>query len=72
MTKKENLTEQKVTYTLEIKGQVYIVENVPARVNEETGEQYFAPSTVEQLRKTILGKNEKPKRIEKTPVYEYH
>ncbi len=73
MTKQreEHLTERRVTYTLEMEGQVYIVENVPARVDEETGEQFFAPSTVEQLRQTILGQTEKPKRFAETPVYEY-
>ena len=34
------------------KGKFYIVENVPARVNEETGEQFFFPDTVERLQKT--------------------
>ncbi len=67
----EHLTERTVTYTLEMEGQVYIVENVPARVDEETGEQFFAPSTVERLRQTILGRTEKPKRFAETPVYEY-
>lgn len=52
-TAEEKLTERKVTYCLELNGKFYIVENVPARVNEETGEQYFAPETVEQLRKKI-------------------
>lgn len=37
----EKLTERRVTYTLEYKGKFYIVENVPVRVNEETGEQFF-------------------------------
>ncbi len=35
--------EQTVTYTLLKDGKFYIIENVPARVNEETGEQYFSP-----------------------------
>lgn len=67
---KEKLIERRVTYTLEHKGQFYIIENVPARVNEETGEQYFSPKTVEHLQKTITG-NSKPKRIIETPVFDY-
>ena len=55
-TVEEKLTEQKVTYTLELDGKFYIIENVPARVNEETGEQYFSPETVEKLREKIRGK----------------
>ena len=65
-----SLTERRVTYTLEHAGRVYIVENVPARVDEETGKQYFAPATVERLQRTILG-GEKPDRVIETPVYEY-
>ena len=51
----ERLVEQRVTYTLEMGGKFCIVENVPARVDEETGEQFFAPSTVERLQEIILG-----------------
>lgn len=49
------LVEQRVTYTLETDGKFYIVENVPARVDEETGEQFFALSTVECLQEPICG-----------------
>ena len=66
----EKLTERRVTYTLEYEGKFYIVENVPARVNEETGEQFFSPTTVERLQKTIMGKTKPCKTIE-TPVYQY-
>jgi hypothetical protein len=67
---KERLVEQRVTYTLEMEGKFYIVENVPVRVDEETGEQFFAPSTVERLQETILGETE-PSKVIETPVYEY-
>lgn len=66
----ERLVEKRVTYTLEMDGKFYVVENVPASVDEETGEQFFAPSTVERLQETILGQAEPSKTIE-TPVYEY-
>ncbi|MEX1130384.1 MAG: hypothetical protein WED59_00040 [Candidatus Woykebacteria bacterium] len=66
----EKLTEQKVTYSIELDGKFYIVENVPARVNENTGEQYFAPETVEHLQKQIRG-NIQPKRTMETPVFDY-
>ena len=68
--KEEYFVEKRVTYTLENEGQVYIVENVPARVDEETGEQYFAPDTVERLQEMIHG-NRKPNRVVETPVYDY-
>jgi hypothetical protein len=34
----DKLTDRNVTYSIELNGKFYIVENVPARVNEETGE----------------------------------
>jgi hypothetical protein len=46
--------EKQVTYTLELNGEFFLVENVPARVDEETGEQFFSPSTVEHLQQIVL------------------
>lgn len=66
----ERLAEQRVTYTLEVKGQLIVIENVPARVNLETGEQLFSPETVERLQKMIW-EQKKPKRMIQVPVYEY-
>ena len=62
--------EEGVTYTLSMNGQFYIVENVPARVHRETGEQLFSPDTVERLH-SILKTNVQPKRIVETPVYDF-
>ncbi|MCU0553138.1 MAG: hypothetical protein MUC48_27735 [Leptolyngbya sp. Prado105] len=66
----ENLAEKRVTYTLQLDGQVFLLENVPARVNEESGEQLFAPSTVERLQQMILSQ-EAPDHFAKVPVYNY-
>lgn len=66
----EIFVTQHVTYTLFKDGQLYIVENVPARVDVNTGEQFFAPDTVERLHEIILG-NEKPVRLLETPVYAF-
>lgn len=66
----EKLVERKVTYTLDMNGQFIVIENVPARVNVETGEQLFSPDTVERLQKMIW-KQRKPKRVIQVPVYEY-
>ena len=38
---KETMVEQKVTYTLLVGNRFVIIENVPARVSVETGEQFF-------------------------------
>ncbi|MFH1942586.1 MAG: hypothetical protein ABIL68_10840 [bacterium] len=64
------LMNKKVTYTLYKDGKLYIIENVPARVNPETGEQFFSPNTVERIQKIILG-HPKPSRVIKTPVFEF-
>jgi len=66
----KHLSERFVTYSLEVDGKFYIIENVPARVNEETGEQYFAPETVEHLQKKIRG-DALPKKMMETPVFDY-
>jgi hypothetical protein len=50
--------EKQVTYTLKLNGEFFLVENVPARVDEETGEQFFSPSTVEHLQQIILMQKE--------------
>jgi YgiT-type zinc finger domain-containing protein len=66
----ERLEEQTVTYMLEINGQLIVVENVPARVNVETGEQLFSPQTVERLQ-SVVQERRKPVRMMQVPVYEY-
>ncbi|MEW6232159.1 MAG: YgiT-type zinc finger protein [Chloroflexota bacterium] len=67
---KEKLVERTVTYTLEMHGQLIVIENVPARVNIETGEQLFSPNTVERLQKMVR-EQRKPKRVIQVPVYEF-
>lgn len=66
----ERLVARRVTYTIEINNQLIVVENVPARVNLDTGEQLFAPETVERLQR-IIAQGQKPKRVMQVPVYEY-
>ena len=66
----DKLVEQMVTYTL-LKGEkLYVVEHVPARVDPETGEQFFAPDTAERLQK-ILWEDMPPSRTVHTAVYEF-
>jgi len=69
-SEQERLVEQNVTYILELAGKFIIIENVPARVNVETGEQYFSPEVVEQLQQTIWGEK-KPDRVVEMPVFEF-
>ena len=65
----EILIEQKVTYTLEMDGKFFLIENVPARVNVETGEQYFSPKTVDRLQQVVW--KGQPTRTVTLPVYEF-
>jgi len=67
---KETMIETEVTYTLEHRGEFYIIEQVPARVCRETGEQFFRPETVEHIQEIIRSKKE-PDRVIETPVYKY-
>ncbi len=66
----ENFVEQEVTYTLVKEGKIFIIENVPARVNTETGEQFFSPQTVERLQRIIRSEHQ-PVRFVQTPVFEF-
>jgi hypothetical protein len=47
-----------------------VVENVPARVCVETGEQLFSPETVERLQQMVW-EQRKPARVIEVPVYEF-
>jgi hypothetical protein len=69
-TQEGKLVERRGTCSLETEGKFYIVENVPARVGEETDEQYFSVTTLERLRQIIMAPTE-PNKIIETPVYEY-
>ena len=66
----ETLVDKKVTYHIEVNGRLFVIENVPARVNIETGENHFSPETVERLRK-IVRERRSPVRTIQTPVYEF-
>jgi YgiT-type zinc finger domain-containing protein len=70
MSNRDMQVEKKVTYTLELNGKFFVIENVPARVDEETGEQFFSPSTVEHLQQIILT-GQAPDRFTEVPVYKY-
>lgn len=57
-------------YTLEVEGKLIIIENVPARVCLETGEQFFSPETVEHLQEMVW-EQRKPTRVVEVPVFEF-
>lgn len=67
---KESFFQTKVRYTLQIQEKLFVFENVPARIFKETGDQYFAPETVEHLQALVEG-NIKPIKVIETPIYDY-
>jgi hypothetical protein len=69
-TGNKNPIEQTVTYSLEVNGKFFLIENVPARIDVETGEQFFSPSTVDRLQQIILSQEE-PVRFIQTPIYNF-
>lgn len=66
----ETMVETQVTYTLLHEGKLCVIEHVPARVCVETGEQFFAPETVEHIHALIKGRRA-PTRVIETQVYDY-
>ena len=66
----ETLVEKSVTYSIKVDGRFVIIEDVPARVNVETGEKYFSPETVERLQQAVWEQCQPVRTIE-TSVYEY-
>jgi YgiT-type zinc finger domain-containing protein len=70
MSNRDMQVETQVTYTLELNGKFFVIENVPARVDEETGEQFFSPSTVEHLQQIVMT-GQAPDRFTEVPVYKY-
>jgi hypothetical protein len=66
----QRFVERLVSYTLEIEGRFVVIEHVPARVDEETGERFFDPATVERLQQ-IVWSGDRPSRTIEMPVYEF-
>lgn len=67
---KETFVPEKVTYTIEVDGKLTVIQNVPAGVYLETGEQLFSAETVERFQQLIFGK-QKPARIMEVPELLY-
>lgn len=61
--------KQKVTFSQEVDGVLKIVENVPAEVCKQCGDQLFDPKTVRTLEK-ILRTPTKPTKTIKVPVFD--
>ncbi len=66
----ETMVDRRVRYTLEVGGELIVIDNVPARVCLETGEQFFAPETVDRLQRMVW-RRRKPSRVMEVPVFEF-
>ncbi len=66
----ETLVNKYVTYTIQHNGRIFVIENVPARVDEETGEEFFSPATMERLQGMVFG-GQSPDYFAEVPVYKY-
>ncbi len=67
---KQTMVETEVSYTIKYQGKFYIIEHVPARVCQETGEEFFAPETVQHIQ-AFIKQHKEPDRVIETPVYNY-
>ncbi len=66
----EPFSEERVTYTLQVGNRFFVIENVPARVSQRTGEQFFSPETVERIQAIVWGQGT-PVRILEAPVFQF-
>lgn len=66
----ETLVERHVNYTVEVDGELYMIENVPARVCLETGEPFFSAETVERIHQ-IISEGRRPTRKIEASVYDF-
>ena len=55
---------------IELNGQIFVIKNVSAQVNEETGEQLLALLTVKPIQRSIMNRR-MPDRFTEVPVYDY-
>jgi YgiT-type zinc finger domain-containing protein len=64
------MTEQMVTYTIQMDNKVVVVEHVPAKVCDQCGERLYSPETVERLQQTVW-EQRLPSRVLQTPVFDF-
>lgn len=66
------LKQQKITYTQELGGKLFVVSDVPALVCSQCGEQYLSPDTVDEIQKVIeQGEKGKRRPVKQIPVFHF-
>jgi len=64
------LEERTVQHTYRWEGELFVFEEVPARVCRQCGEKYFDAQVVKAMERAVLSRPE-PKRILRVPVFSY-
>jgi len=64
------MSEQMVTYTIQLDEKLVVVEHVPAKVCAQCGDRLYSPDTVDRLQKTVW-EQRSPSRILQTPVFDF-
>ena len=64
------MSEQMVTYTIQLDDKLVVVEHVPAKVCDQCGECLYSPDTVERLQKTVW-EQRSPSPVLQTPVFDF-
>ncbi len=59
-----------IRYVLELEGKLYVIENVPAQIDPDTGEPLFSVETVAKLQE-LVWQETPPVRVMETPVYRF-
>ena len=64
------LEDRLVQHEYRWEGNLFVFEDVPARVCRQCGEKYFDAAVVKAMERVVLGQL-KPKRVLQVPVYVY-
>lgn len=66
----EDFVDRRVRYKVDLGDRIVVIENVPARVCEQTDEEFFSPETAERIWKIVHG-GKQPARVMQADVYDY-
>lgn len=69
---KSRLRQQKINFSQELEGKVYVVSDVPALICPQCGEQYLSANTVDKIQEVIeKGEQKKLKPVQHIPVFHF-
>lgn len=66
----EHFVDRRVRYKIDLGDRLVVIEDVPARVCEQTGEQFFSPETTDRIWQIVHGE-QRPARVMQADVYDY-